>query len=407
MRILVPVALLVAGGIAMWMLAQPPEKEKTPPVESQPIRTSVVTLEYRDYLVKVKTNGIVEAHNEVAMSAQVAGQIISVSPSFEVGSYFSEGDVLVEIDARDYETAVAMAEADKLGAESSLELATETYERNQDLFKKSGVSEAVLKQSFAAQAQSEAQLASIVSQLERAQRDLERTKIRALFDGRVRQRSVGVGQQVASGAPMGIVFAVDYAEVRLPIASREREFIELPERNGDAPVDVELRDAINPDSQMVWNAKILRTEGALDANSLELFAIARIEDPFGRMSDAPPLRIGQPVSASIAGKTLKSVVAVPRGAVRQLDQIYLIDKDELTLENKSLEPIWSDEEYLICRDPGIENGHLLATSRIVYAPDGAKIEIVESITAETASDDESDKSTITKTVAKPAKQDTK
>ncbi len=403
MRVIVPVALLVAGGVAMWTLAKPIEKAKAPPTESKPIRTSVETLEYHDYVVKVKTNGIVQAHNEVALSAQVAGQITKISPSFEVGAYFSKGDVLVEIDSQDYETAVALAEAQKLGAESSLELAVETYERNKNLYEKNGVSEAVLKQSFAAQAQAKAQLAANESQLERAQRDLERTKVRALFDGRVRQRTVGVGQQVGAGAPMGMVFAVDYAEVRLPIASREREYLTLPEHNDDVPVNVELRDAINPESPTVWNAQILRTEGALDADSLELFAIARIDDPFGRKSGMPPLRVGQPVLASIAGKTLEDVVAIPRGAVRQLDQVFLVDKDELTLANKTLAPIWSDEDFLICRDPDIENGHLLAMTRIVYAPDGAKIEIVAPVTAESADGEPSDPNTITKTVAKPAK----
>ena len=114
-------------------------------------------------------------------------------------------------------------------------------------------------------------------------------------------------------------------------------------------------------------------------NSLELFAIARINDPFGLKSGHPALRVGQPVMASIAGKVLNDVVAVPRLAVRQLDQVYFVDKDELTLLGKTLDPVWSDEENLIVDDPTIEDGQLLAITRIVYAPDGAKVEIIEDI----------------------------
>ena len=119
------------------------------------------------------------------------------------------------------------------------------------------------------------------------------------------------------GTALGVVFAVDFAEIRLPIDARKRQYLDLPELPGDSPVLVELRDAISEASETVWKAKIIRTEGALDEDSLELFAIARVDDPFGRKSGHPPLRIGQPVVGSIAGKVLDQVVALPRGAVRQ------------------------------------------------------------------------------------------
>ena len=149
-----------------------------------------------------------------------------------------------------------------------------------------------------------------------------------------------------------------------------------------------MRDAVSEASETVWNAKIVRTEGALDRDSLELFAIARVEDPFGRKSGHPPLRIGQPVAASISGKVLQNVVALPRGAVRQLDQICLVDETELTLTTMTIVPLWSDEQYVIVRDPLIEDGAWLSTTRLVHAPDGAKVEIIPDIeptdTAETS-----------------------
>ena len=397
LRILLPLCLLGLGGAAFWKLSQPVEEAKSPPAESEPIRTRVAKLYREDYTVVVKTNGIVQPHNEVAISAEVAGLVKTVSPSFEVGAYFHQGDVLVELDDRDYKTAVAVAEATKLGAEASLRLAEDTYQRNLDLYEKKGVSEASLRQAFADQASASAQLDTAIAQLEQAQRDLTRTKIIAPFDGRVRNKSVGVGQSVGTGAPLGIVFAIDFAEVRLPIASRERAFLQLPESPGDPPVDVELRDAIDVTADFVWHGKILRTEGTLDADSLELFAIAQIDDPFGQTSGEPPLRIGQPVIAMIRGKTLEGVVAIPRIAVRQLDQVYFVDNN--TLRSGQIEPIWADESQLIVTDPSIQDGQRIATTRIVYAPDGAEVEIIPEIElTETPSDDDAP-STVTKTVA--------
>ena len=379
LRLALPLALLGIGVGAYMYLSVEPEKEKAPPAEKRAIRTKAAELRVEDYQVVINTNGIVQAHNEVGLSAEVNGQIMKISPSFEVGAYFNKGDVLVELDDRDYRTALAVADAQLLGAEAAVELATETYDRNKNLYSKNGVSEAVLKQAFAAQAQANAQLDTATAQVERAQRDLERTKIVAPFDGRVRVRNVGVGQLVGGGTPLGIVFAVDFAEVRLPISGKELSYLKLPEQATDEPVAVELRDAINKDSKNIWTAKIVRTEGTLDTNSLELFAIARIDDPFGRTSGMPPLRIGQPVTAAVEGTVMKDVVAVPRIAVRQLDQVYFIDKDKLTLLGKTLDPIWTDEEHLIIRDPDVKDGQWLATTRIVYAPDGATVEIIEDI----------------------------
>ena len=404
LRLVAPIALLAIGIGAYTYFAIAPEKEKAPKAESKPIRTSATELAIEDYQVIIKTNGIVQAHNEVSLSAQVSGTVLQVNPVFEVGSYFSKGDVLLELDARDYQTALAVAEAQLLGAESALELATETYQRNKNLNAKNGVSKAVLKQSFAAKAQAAAQLDTAKAQVEQSKRDLERTKIVAAFDGRVRTRNVGVGQLVGGGAALGSVFAVDFAEVRLPISSAELQYIKLPELSSDPSVPVELTDSII-ESESVWNAKIVRTEGTLDLDSLNVFAIARIDDPFGVKSGEPPLRIGQPVVASIRGKILKDVVAIPRAATRQLDQVYFINEDEegaLTLKNRKLEPVWSDEENLIIHDPTIKDGQKLARSRIVYAPDGAKVEIIPEIgeVELTASNEEIETTGETKPVSK-------
>jgi len=122
---------------------------------------------------------------------------------------------------------------------------------------------------------------SATALLEQVKRNLERTKVRAPFDGRVRQRTVGLGQSVGTGTALGTVFAIDFAEVRLPIAARDMAFLTLPEGPEDPPIDVKLRDALNHD-ETAWTAKIIRTEGALDENSLDLFAIARGRNGSGR-----------------------------------------------------------------------------------------------------------------------------
>ncbi|MEO1981061.1 MAG: efflux RND transporter periplasmic adaptor subunit, partial [Fuerstiella sp.] len=330
-RVLIPVGIIAAGGYAFTLLSVEPEETKSAPVAKQVIRTKVTRLHVGEYSVVVTTNGVVQPHNQVTLSAEVSGEITVLNPEFEVGSYFSEGDVLIELDDRDYQTALTVAKAGRRLAESALKLAETSHERMLQLSRGNSASKLELDQAVAALAQARAEVDIATSRIEQAERDLQRTKIVAAFDGRVQQKAVGIGQLVSPGTALGDVFAVDYAEVRLPIAGRELRFLDLPEMADDLPVSVELRDAIDSSSDIVWNAKIVRTEGALDKDSLELFAIARINDPFGLHSNRPVLRIGQPVVAAIAGEVLTDVVVMPRGAVRQLDQVYLVDEAEITL----------------------------------------------------------------------------
>jgi multidrug efflux pump subunit AcrA (membrane-fusion protein) len=208
---------------------------------------------------------------------------------------------------------------------------------------------------------------------------LQRTKIYAPFDGRVATKMIGVGQLVSSGTVLGEIFAIALAEVRLPIASRDLRHLDLPEREGDPVVEVELRDAIDASSDSVWNAKIVRTEGTLDPDSLELFAIAWIDDPFALQSDLRILRPGQPVVASIQGNALHNVVAIPRSAVRRLDLIYLIDGQDLTLRSLTIDPLWSDANHVIVPGGLLRDGELLATTTLVYAPEGGVVEIIPEV----------------------------
>ncbi len=381
MRAALPIGILGAGCIAYLILSVEPKKAKAPPAAKQPIRTRVTDMRVRDYPVVIKTHGVVRPHDEVTLSAQVSGLITRISPAFEAGAYFGKGDVLVELEANDYKIALAVADARLLGARAALQLATLDHERNLKLLRDNLIADAVADQTSAIRSQAAADVDSAIAQVDRAKRDLDRTRIRAPFDGRVRHKAVGLGQSVGPGTPLGGVFAVDFAEVRLPIAGREQQFLKLPEKLEDPPLDVTLRDAVGGPSATVWKAKIVRTDGVVDDNSLELFAIARVEDPFGLKSGNPPLRIGQPVTAFIAGEVLTNVVALPRMSVRQLDQVVLIDKHKLTLTPKTILPIWADEEHVVVRDPEIHEGVLLSTTQLVYAPAGSKVEIIPDIPA--------------------------
>ncbi|WP_442506749.1 efflux RND transporter periplasmic adaptor subunit [Novipirellula sp. SH528] len=375
-RVFIPVGILAAGGYGFAVLSVNPEQEQSEPAEKQVLRSHVSSLNACDFAVKIETHGIVGPHNRVTLSAEVTGTIRSTQIAFEAGSFFKAGDLLLEIDDRDYQTALDVAREQHKLAKATLLLAESANGRMQQLTRQDSASTSEADATYASLVQAQSQVEVTASAIEQAERNLQRTKIFAPFDGRVVTKMIGVGQLVSPGTVLGEVFAVDYAEVRLPIAARELRHLKLPEMEGDTPVEVELRDAIETSSGATWQAQIVRTEGTLDADSLELFAIARIDDPFSLQGDHAVLRIGQPVVASIRGETLNDVIAIPRGAVRRLDQVYLIDQEKLTLRSLTIEPLWSDADHVIVPGRSIRSGELLATTMLVYAPEGSPIEII-------------------------------
>jgi RND family efflux transporter MFP subunit len=391
-RVLLPLGMLAIGWIGFSILSVEPDKTKIPEGKKRGIKTRVVELQVQDFTTTIRTRGIVRPHNEVTLTPQVAGKISRILPGFEDGTFFKEGDVLMELDPQDYESAVIVAQAQIARADAAHKLeqtrAKQAKLNWDDLGLDEEPNDLVLRLPQLREAK--AIVDSATAQLEQAKRNLERTKVRALFNGRVRHRSVGLGQSAGPGTPLGTVFTIDFAEVRLPIASRDIKFLSLPEGPEDPPIEVELRDSLNH-NDTIWKAKIIRTEGTLDPASLELFAIARVIDPFGRKSGHPPLRIGQPVAASISGHVLKKVIVVPREGVQQLDRILLVDPADLTISSRNIEPIWSDEKNVVIRDTTIPDGTLLAVTRIHYAPIGSKVEImedpVETVTEVTTTDE--------------------
>ena len=378
LRIVLPFVLLVLGVIGYNKLSVEIPEEAQPRRERKPVETRVLELKREDYQVEIPSQGNIRAHGLVNLTAEVAGKVQAIHPPFEEGAFFSKGDILLEINPIDLQVALISAQAQVASAQLNLEkeeaLAEQARLDWKDLGYEDEPSALVRREPQLKAARQGLLLAE--AQEESALRNLERTKVTAPFDGRVLRRTVGVGQSIGPSTALAEIFSTDYSEVRLPLSTLNLRDITLPEDASDPPLPVTLRDGLDDQSSTEWSARILRTEGALDANTLELFAIARIEDPFGLRSEQPPLRVGQPVIASIPGKTLEDVFVIPREAVSQLSRIRIVDPTTMKLDSSYIRPLHSDDDHIIFRDSSLEDGTLLVLTRLVYAPDGGGVIII-------------------------------
>lgn len=388
-RILIPI-LILALGYGGWRWLGVPVEEPAPVRQPpQKLKTERLELAKVDFPVVLDSQGTVRAHHTTTLSPLVGGTLVKIHPAFEDGAFFKEGEVLAELDPADLRAALVSAESRLAQAEAAL--AQEEARGKQarlnweDIGYEGEPSPLVLRVPQMKEAQ--ANVSAARANLDQATRNLERSSIRAPFDGRVKTRMVGLGQAVSPTTALGEIFATDFAEVRLPLSPAQLSFVKLPSRDEDTPVEVTLVDALgDPDDPDVpsWKAHIVRSEGALDESSRELFAIARIDDPFGLVSGNPELRIGQPVRAAVRGVVLKEVFVIPRTALRGVNRIYMIEREGVTIQRAEIAPVFSTADVLVVRE-GLEAGQWIATSRLPYAPNGAPVEIVEP--EEVATDD--------------------
>lgn len=388
-RILIPI-LILALGYGGWRWLGVPVEEPAPVRQPpQKLKTERLELAKVDFPVVLDSQGTVRAHHTTTLSPLVGGTLVKIHPAFEDGAFFKEGEVLAELDPADLRAALVSAESRLAQAEAAL--AQEEARGKQarlnweDIGYEGEPSPLVLRVPQMKEAQ--ANVSAARANLDQATRNLERASIRAPFDGRVKTRMVGLGQAVSPTTALGEIFATDFAEVRLPLSPAQLSFVKLPSRDEDTPVEVTLVDALgDPDDPDVpsWKAHIVRSEGALDESSRELFAIARIDDPFGLVSGNPELRIGQPVRAAVRGVVLKEVFVIPRTALRGVNRIYMIEREGVTIQRAEIAPVFSTADVLVVRE-GLEAGQWIATSRLPYAPNGAPVEIVEP--EEVATDD--------------------
>lgn len=382
LRLLIPLGILGACVYGAWWLISNPPVQETMEVPPTLVRVEGTALHAQTYDLKVKSQGTVQPRTRSTLLPEVSGKIIEMSPSFRPGGFFAKDEVLMKLDTIDYETAIIVAKADEAQAQVMLAEEKARAEQANENWKAMGrigtASAFVLR--IPQLAKAEADVASAKARVAKAERDLERTVIRAPYAGQVLEQSADIGQFVNQGSTLGRIFAVDYVEIRLPLPELESQFLTLPQpfRNESPPQNAVVVLKANLHGKAVlWQGKIVRVESSLDEQTRQTMAIAQVTDPYNRRSDgAPPLTIGAFVEAEIAGDPLPGVYVIPRNAVRAGNEIILIDRPQNTLRRVTVEPLVSTEKHIVISAKTAnapKEGDVLCLTPIPFPADGARV----------------------------------
>lgn len=379
LKVILPIVfLLVATAASLVMIRSRPEamqKSVPPPA----LLVSVATAERQSIQFRVRSQGAVSPRTETTLVSEVSGQIVEVSPSFVSGGFFSKGDLLLRIDPRNYQSAMKRASAGV--AQAQTQVATENALAGyafEDWKRLRGVdasrqqaSDLTLRKPQLQEALAE--LEAREADLEEAQEDLNRTFIRAPYDGMVREKIADIGQYVNVGSQLAMAFAVDRAEVRLPISQQDLQFLDLRGLDQGVRLPVTLKAEIG-EQRHVWQGEIVRSEGVFDTTSRVLYVVAQVQDPYGLAADrAEPLRVGTFVTAEIDGTAGGELFAIPRHSLTQGDTIWVVD-EQYRIQPREVEIVRTDETFAFISS-GLDNGDRYATTPIDQPLPGMQVRV--------------------------------
>ena len=311
-------------------------------IESEAVKTkekktnsrivSVVKVTPSSYPATVKTMGEVNPEWQSEISSQVSGKVKRISPKFRLGKVMQKGDVLVEIEASEYEAFLADANVRLSAAKINL-LQTEKAAEDAMLnWKRSGIegnpnSPLVLHKPQLEAAQNEVKAAE--KAVIKAELDLSNTKITAPFNGVIANRQIDLGEALTIGSPVAEFYGIDKAVVTVFVNSKQWKLISANLRN----IKAKLSDT---NTQEVWQSNNVR-EGKIFDNTTRLKPIIiEVNHPFARKNK---LMAGSFLKVELQGEEIPNLIKVSETVLTKGGYIWYVDQNN-KLRSMKIDPLF-------------------------------------------------------------------
>lgn len=326
--------------------------------------------------IEIISQGSIIPRTESQLYPEIRGEVVYVSPKLDEGSSFKKGDVLLRIDSRDYELDIKAAEASLDDAKTALSiaLAESNFEKEQWELSSSGVA-SDLRLKIPQLKKAESTVAAAEANLEKLKRNLEKTSIKAPYNGLVRKKNVDRGTVIGPGYLIANIYAIDYVEVKLPVPDQDLAFLDIP-LDGSQISNNEQPQVILTGSlggkQIIWEGNIVRMEAEIDPKSRMAILVARVSEPYKYNI---PLRVGQFIEAEITGKIFDNLYVINRELIKN-NQVLTINESDSSIVYKQVHVLRfiDDMAYI---DSGLDGETLLCMTNLDVMYDGMKIRLAQ------------------------------
>jgi RND family efflux transporter MFP subunit len=207
--------------------------------------------------------------------------------------------------------------------------------------------------------------------LNKALLNLERTELKAPFNGRVSNENVDIGQSVSPGQGLASLYSIDAAEIVLPLEEEDLFWFHVPgftPGNGPgSPAKVMARVA---GQALSWQGEVVRAQGKLDERTRMINVVVRVDSPY---KAKPPLALGLFVTVHIEGRTLSNVAVIPRAALHQERVVWVVNENRLHFREAAVARFQGDNVVITS---GLTEGEQVVVSTLKAVTDGMAVRAI-------------------------------
>ncbi len=358
--------LLIFSSIVLLVAVNACREAPPPPVERIRAIKTVTVKEQASGKIR-KFSGVVEAADSSSISFEVSGNVQEVR--VDVGDKITKGQILAKLDKRTYKINVKGAEAEVGRAKVELADKRNDLDRFTRINKQDpgAVSQASIDQSQAAVDSALKNVQFAKSQLKLAQRDLEKTVLRAPFDGVIATRHVDPFTEVARGQKLFDVYENTGMEVAVSIPEDVIDDIYMKQKG-------EIRFAVIADkSYLGVVTEISKVAGTANAFPIKL----TIEDLDKRIRPGMTAQ----VTLELADTEEASVYLVPISALAQRSDttkswVFVYDPATSTVKQTPVTGTSVRQNDVVITG-GVQTGDIIAVAGVSFLEDGQKVKLME------------------------------
>lgn len=363
-----------------------PKPEREAATKITPMLVATMPLEFGEFMPQLRAVGEVVPARQVSLRALVAGEVTELAAPFVPGQLVKRGTLLARIDARDYENALARAQAQLTQAQAALqiemgeqEVARKEYQR---LAKNLTPMQTDLVMRKPQLATAQAAVAAARAALAEAQLNVERTQISAPFNAQVIERSMDEGSLVTVGADLGRLVGTDsyWVEATLPLSQLEALLVPevkveaAPQNAAEHPGWVQIT-ARGERSGATRVGRVHSIIGAVDDQSRLARVLIELVDPLALTESRQgrsAVYLGEFVDCLITTRPLAQVVRIPREYLRKNDTVWLMQENALVIQPVTV--AFRDAAFVYVR-AGLRAGQQLVTTDLARVRDGAPLRL--------------------------------
>lgn len=322
----------------------------------RPVRAIVVAASGAKNFVELA--GEVQPRYESQLGFRVGGKVIS--RRVDVGTTVRRGQLLMQLDASDFQLAQAQAKASLSAADSTFALAQSELNRYRELRQKNFVSQAVLESKEAAYkaAQASQEQATVGLRVQANQRSY--TSLMADADGVVTGIDAEVGQVVSPGTPVVRIARLGEKEVRVSIP--EDQVAKLKRIS-----DVMVRTWANP--ELALEGRLRELSPVADAATRTF--TAKIALPKAGSN----IQLGMTATVSFANETAPGIV-LPMTALfnhKEKTAVWVVDQGAVRLALVEVAGAVGNEILIFS---GLVPGQTVVTAGVNLLREGQKVTLL-------------------------------